>query len=58
MKTDITMHSENELSLIVFNDEYLYTRRHSKFLVHTLKDLYKFTDEQMNVLINDLKEEG
>jgi len=30
MKQDITMYSDSELSLLVFNDEYLYSMHHKR----------------------------
>lgn len=57
-KTDLTEFSENELSLMVFNDEYLYKmRRNKKNLIATLDDMYIYTDEQLEVLNNDLDED-
>lgn len=37
-KTNITDQSENELSLLVFNDESLYKIRHSRNLESVLND--------------------
>jgi hypothetical protein len=61
MKTDITMHSDDELSLIVMNDEGLYNERHRRnFINSTIREFFVFTDEQLEVLkqdlIDDLKE--
>ena len=56
-KQDITMYSSRELSLIVFNDEFLYNVRHMKHLKDLLDDSFIYTDEQYEELMEDLKEE-
>lgn len=53
-KQDLREYSENELSLMVFNDEGLYCMRNSRGLVEFLKDYFEFTEEQLEVLIQDL----
>lgn len=59
MKQDITIHSDNELSLIVFNDEYLYKlRRNESVLVETLSEFFIFNDEQLETLKNDLQDDA
>lgn len=57
-KQDLTQASENELSLMVFNDEGLYNIRHRGYLFDTLKELFIFTDDQLRVLTQDLKDEA
>ena len=57
MKEDITMYSENELSLLVFNDETLYRQRKSKTFISDLRDIFEFTGEQLLVLRQDLKDD-
>lgn len=58
MKQDITMHSDAELSLIVFNDETLYNmRRNRRNLIQVLTDLYFYNDNQLSELENDLDED-
>lgn len=57
-KQDLTQYSENELSLQVFNDEGLYNIRHRGYLFETLKSLFIFTDEQLKVLTQDLKDDA
>jgi len=52
---DITNHSENELSLLVFNDETLYRMRRKSYFFETLKELFIYTEEQLEVLKNDLQ---
>jgi len=55
---DITQYGENELSLHVFNDEYLYNARLNKsYLIDIINETFIYTDEQMDVLIQDLDEE-
>ncbi len=56
-KQDITEFSDDELSLIVFNDEGLYRMRRNSQLIGYLKDLFIFTDEQLEVLEQDLKDD-
>jgi len=54
-KQDIREHSDQELSLLVFNDEYLYLRRHRSDFIELIKEMFIFTDEQLQVLIEDLE---
>jgi hypothetical protein len=56
-KQDITLYSDNELSLIVFNDEYFYNHRHKKDLIPMLQDMFIFTGAQLKVLEEDLAED-
>jgi hypothetical protein len=56
-KQDLTGYSENELSLIVFNDEYLYRVRCNRNLKDILNDHFTFTDEQFDVLQEDLNDD-
>lgn len=57
-KQDITMHSDLELSLMVFNTEWLFNSRKRPSFIARLKELYVFTDEQLDVLLTDLAEEA
>lgn len=58
MKTDLRDYSDRELSLMVFNDEYLYQmRRDRKLLVMTLEEFFIYNDDQLTELINDLNED-
>jgi len=52
--TDITMHSDNELSLLVFNDESLYLMRNRSGFLGLIKETFKFTPDQFQVLMDDL----
>ena len=54
---DIREYSDKELSLNVFNIEPLYRIRHCYSLAGVLNELYKFTNEQWDVLIGDLEED-
>ena len=54
-KRDITMRSEYELSLLVFNDEFLYNRRFKQNFTDILDELFIYTGEQLDVLNEDLK---
>lgn len=56
-KKDITKYSDNELSLWVFNDEALYSLRRSINLKILLEQYFIFTDEQFEVLEQDLKDD-
>lgn len=57
-KQDITNCTENELSMIVFNVEGFYRMRHDeKRLIGALSSHYTFTDEQLDVLKQDLIED-
>lgn len=57
MKKDITMYSDDELSLMVFNDEGLYEIRGSSYFMEFLEDNFEFTADQRAVLEFDLGEE-
>ncbi len=57
MKQDITQHSDNELSLIVMNDESLYNMRRRSDLLEILKEYFIFTDEQAEVLRQDIEDD-
>ena len=57
MKTDLTGYSENELSLNVLNDEGLYLIRHKPELKEMLNTLFIYTNKQMEVLEQDLKDD-
>ena len=57
-KQDITMYSDLELSLMVFNTEWLYNSRKRPSFIARLKELYVFTDDQLDVLMADLAEEA
>lgn len=54
-------YGDDELSLIVFNTEWLYKIRHERGFIRTLRDCYQFTNKQLAVLKEDLladKQEG
>jgi len=55
---DITGYSNQELSLRVFNDEYLYSCRHSTDLVSLLDYYYTYTSDQMSELNTDLSDDS
>jgi len=53
---DITEYSDQELSLVVFNDEYLYNDRHRPgFMDDTINGYFIYTPEQLEVLERDLE---
>lgn len=55
-RQDLREYSDDELSLWVFNDEGLYSMRRYFFnQPEMLKQYFIFTDEQLDVLMDDLK---
>ena len=55
---DITHYSDQELSLLVFNEQYFYIERHNRpFLMALIQEEFKYTDKQLEILINDLAED-
>ena len=57
MRQSLYRQSDDELSLIVFNTEYLYNIRHKKALFRILRADYQFTNKQLAVLKADLKDD-
>lgn len=55
---DLTIYSDNELSLTVFNEEYFYNERNfngnSDYLKALINEEFHYTPEQMKVLDQDL----
>ena len=62
-KQDLKKHSDQELSLIVMNDEYFYKIRRSILRdcesshLSILSEYFEYTEEQLLILIEDLKED-
>jgi hypothetical protein len=56
-RQDLREYSDNELSLLVFNDEGLYNMRHNNDLWDILAELFLFTRQQRYVLEQDLIED-
>ena len=55
---DLTGYSDDELSLQVMNDEYLYIERSNvEYLLAMCAEAFIYTDEQLEVLKTDLKGE-
>lgn len=54
---DIRQFSDQELSLLVINDEGLYTMRHKPGFIDLLDELFIYTDEQKAELIQDLEDD-
>ncbi len=55
-RQDIRHYSDDELSLLVFNDEYYYVERHDRdYLKALLDEQFVYTDDQYKVLIKDLE---
>ena len=53
-KLDITMYDDDELSFRVFSDEFLRKRRFYVGLLDILEEEYIFTEDQKNVLLQDI----
>lgn len=56
-KLDITNQTDRELSLLVFNTEWLYDQRKDRRFFITLLETFIYTHAQLKVLIQDLTEE-
>ena len=54
---NITEYSDDELSLHVFNDEYLYNNRHKMWFMDIINEFYEYTPEQLEVLLDDLADD-
>lgn len=57
-KQDLREYSDNELSLIVFNDEYLYRMRHKEYLFEELDEFFLYTQDQLDTLKQDLEDDA
>ena len=54
--TNLTQYTDNELSLMVFNDKYFYNeRKNVEYLKALISEEFIYTDEQMRVLDEDLE---
>lgn len=54
---DLTMHSDDELSLQVFNDQYFYSEiDHPEYLMALIKEEFVYTTKQMETLVEDLND--
>lgn len=52
---DLTMYSNDELSLQIFNDQYFYNEiNHPEYLMALIKEEFVYTSEQMQTLVDDL----
>ena len=56
---DLTMYSDNELSLMVDNNEclYLLAQESIESLLNMIDEFYIYTDRQLEVLKDDLNDE-
>ena len=58
---DLTLYTDNELSLQVFNDLYFYNERHYQgkpdYVVALCKEEFVFTPKQLDVLLQDLQDD-
>lgn len=54
-REDLTQYSDAELSLRVFNEEWLYRVRHSRGLRSALDELFIYNGEQWAELMSDLE---
>tara|TARA_R110000823_G_scaffold310170_1_gene434955 strand:- start:460 stop:657 length:198 start_codon:yes stop_codon:yes gene_type:complete len=58
IKVNITNYSDNELSLLVMNDEDYYIQMENpKLLLETLYQDFIYTDKQLKVLIDTMRED-
>lgn len=57
MKQDLTQQSDNELSLLVFNTEWLYTSMHKRDFFETIDDLFIYTKNQLDILKQDIADD-
>jgi hypothetical protein len=58
VKDDLTMYSDDELSLVVMNTECLYNlRRDRSALTDAIEELYTFTGIQWITLLNDIADD-
>ena len=56
---DLTVYSDQELSLNVFNDEYFYIERENRpYLMALIDEEFTYTSDQMNELIQDLDDDA
>jgi hypothetical protein len=57
-KQDLRQYSENELSLIVFNDETLYRmRKRILYSPDILTEYFIFDPDQLSVLLNNIEQD-
>ena len=55
---DLTVYSDNELSLRVFNEEYFYIERHDRdYLFALIDEEFIYNQEQLDILQVDLVED-
>ena len=55
--SNITMYTDQELSLRVFNEHDLYVQRHDSDFLNNLEFIFVYTPEQYEVLLQDLKDD-
>jgi len=56
---DLTMYGDQELSMMVFNTEWLYNLRHNHLsLMVAVDEEFKYTPEQMEELLIDIDEDA
>jgi hypothetical protein len=56
-QNNLTEYNDNELSTMVYNDEFLYSQRFSNHFIELLEDYFIFTSKQLEVLEDDIREE-
>ena len=56
-RQDLRDYSDNELSLLVFNDEGLYNMRHKRDFIEFINEYFIYTDDQLEVLKADLEDD-
>lgn len=55
--TDIRYQSDSELSMLVYNTDYLYQLRHGSGFLRLIDKLFVYRPAQLKVLLHDLQAE-
>lgn len=58
MRQDLTLYSNDELSLWVFNDEALYRMRNRSYLKDILDEHFIYSEAQYEQLIQDIEDDN
>ena len=56
-KQDLTEYGDGELSLHVFNDENLYSQRHSPSIIRLVQECFTYTSAQLEELLQDIEDD-
>lgn len=54
-KQDLTQYSDSELSLLVFNEEWLYNDRHKPWFIDSLEEFFIYSAKQLGELKQDIQ---